>query len=115
MNKKPTVNDIPDDFMECRDVGHSWKPFDGGCDKRKRLYHRTHRCRGCRTYRTQILSWKGEILTSSYTYAKDYLFKGSGRYDQELRGKVRVHNTREFIEQHSEPSEPSESELLVAS
>lgn len=79
---------LPDRFLECRELGHNWKPYtasghpDGG-------FERTLRCSRCRAKRVQHLSNYGTVIANRYEHAKGYL-SDIGRISGGGRGLLRL-------------------------
>jgi hypothetical protein len=100
-----TVNDIPEQYLECRDLMHSWQPYDAKMLRSpvtgQREIHRVLRCIRCQTLKTQRLTPRGDIIAHSYSYAEHYLLKG-GRLPRAERGRLRRVNADRWIREHSE-------------
>lgn len=90
----PTVDDIQDQFLECRDYGHAWRAQDVKISRKQREIHRVFGClHKCGTERTQVLSVDGHILRSFYTYPDGYVLPGIGRLSIDDRARIRVIGT----------------------
>lgn len=90
-----TVEDISNEFLQCRDFGHAWKPHNVKVDRKAQEIHRIFSClHECGTERTQVLSADGYILRNFYTYADGYVLKGLGRLDAGDRARIRVMGTQ---------------------
>jgi hypothetical protein len=63
---------LPDEFLLCRDIGHTWRPFRATINP-DGTYYCVMRCGRCRTERHRTLSHRGAILTNHYDYAEGYL------------------------------------------
>lgn len=92
-NQPKTIDDIPEEFLLCRDLGHSWRPFDVKVSRKYGEIHRILQCRSCPTQRTQILELDGTIKRSRYTYPDEYVLPGIGRMSSADRAQVRVMST----------------------
>lgn len=88
-----TIDDIPDEFLLCRDLGHAWAPHDVRISRKYGEIHRILQCRSCPTQRTQILSLDGEIKRSRYEYPEGYVLVGVGHLSVADRAHVRVMST----------------------
>lgn len=88
-----SIDDIPDEFLLCRDLGHAWAPFDVKISRKYGEIHRVLQCRSCPTQRTQILSMDGSIMRSKYEYPENYVLTGVGRLSSADRAHVRVMST----------------------
>jgi hypothetical protein len=88
-----TIDDIRDEFLLCRDLGHAWAPHDVKISRKYGEIHRILQCRSCPTQRTQILSMDGEIKRSRYEYPEGYVLKGVGYLSVADRAHVRVIST----------------------
>lgn len=101
-----TINDIADEYLGCRDWGHSWVWVDiKYVRERRRIIeiHRIFRCRECGTHRVQVLDPDWYIIPgrSHYTYpeqadteAQPYLLKGVGHLSAADRAKIRGMSTQ---------------------
>lgn len=72
------VDDMRTEYVQCRDFGHSWRPFTATL-LRGGGYEQTLRCSRCRTRRNRLIGPRGQILSSGYDYADGYVIKGLGR------------------------------------
>lgn len=85
---------MPEAFLACRDLGHTWRPQSARYDTELNSYARTLRCNRCRTTRSQTLSLSGLIMGNHYEYPDGYQVPaGSGRIDQQGRGVIRLQAT----------------------
>lgn len=85
---KAAAKSLPEEFVSCRDVGHTWRQFRvirvrGG-------YNRDLFCPTCKTNRHEFISRTGEKLSTSYTYPDGYQFKGMGRIQGDGRNVLRL-------------------------
>lgn len=78
------------DFVQCRDFGHSWRPFSARWNSVENAYESQLQCSRCFTTRTRWLSTTGQQLQSSYDYAEGYTVKGLGRLTGSDRDIVRL-------------------------
>lgn len=83
------AEELPERFLECRELGHLWRPWaalsnpDGG-------YDRTLRCTRCQTKREQIITSRGVVTSNRYIHPEGYLHKGMGRIVGDGRGLLRL-------------------------
>jgi len=77
-------------FLQCRDFGHSWRPFTARWMPQDNCYESQLQCQRCKTVRTRFLSRRGEQLSGGYDYAEGYLVKGMGRLTGTDRDSIRL-------------------------
>lgn len=97
---------LPDDFLLCRDLGHTWRPSAAriGDDS---TYQRTMRCGRCKTERHQTLSASGAILSGGYTYEDGYLApRNTGRITTGGRDQLRLESILRVLA-HDEIDRPT--------
>jgi hypothetical protein len=99
-DKPRTLEDIPEEFLLCRDLGHAWMPSDVKVVRKLSEIHRILVCRSCPTQRVQVLDMQGYRLRSKYVYPEDqdpdaapYKLKGVGHLSADDRASVRVMST----------------------
>lgn len=97
--------DLSDRFLECRDTGHIWKRLSARWYPHLGEYRRVHRCRGCRSERTQRLSDKGAVLSTTIDYTEGYLATGLGRIVGDGRDLLRLETMGRFAEEANEEEE----------
>lgn len=86
-------------FLECRDMGHVWRPFTARFVDAERVYLRTLRCQRCHSERVQELTMAGMIGRSWYKYADGYTAPdGVGHLTGEDRGALRAESIVRFID-----------------
>lgn len=76
----------------CRDIGHAWTGYKaertefGGWEQTMRCVH------GCGTTKVRLLNADGYILKAKMAYNPDsnYVMKGVGRANMEMRASMRV-------------------------
>ena len=90
---RQSIDDIPDEFLLCRDLGHAWAPHDVKISRKFGEIHRILQCRSCPTQRTQILDMDGYAKRSRYEYPEGYVLRGVGRLSVADRAHVRVIST----------------------
>ncbi len=81
--------ELPEKFLHCRELSHTWRPFDVG-RHRDGGFERTIRCTRCRAKKVQHLDASGMLLGSKMEYPKGYLHEGLGRIIGEGRGALRL-------------------------
>ena len=95
---------LPDAFIQCRDFGHTWRPYRAWLTG-EHTYSRTLRCQRCSTERAQELSVSGHTLSSKYTYADGYQApQGTGHLDTADRDVLRLASTLRLIKDGEKPS-----------
>jgi hypothetical protein len=89
---------LPEDFLLCRDLGHTWRPASARWVPEVSAYERTMRCGRCRAEREQTLSAGGLILSGHYRYESGYTTPpGSGMLGSEGRGALRLESIARLI------------------
>lgn len=88
-----SIEDIPEEFLLCRDLGHAWAPHDVKISRKYGEIHRVLQCRSCPTQRTQILEMDGSIKRSRYEYPEGYVLSGVGHLSIADRASIRVAST----------------------
>lgn len=91
---KKDVSQIQEQFLDCRDLGHTWRWQKAQEDKRYRIITRIVSCDRCGTERVQTLNQYGYLVSSSYRYALGYLLKGAGFLTVDDRAAMRLRNVR---------------------
>jgi len=76
--------------IQCRDFGHSWRPYTAKWNAKERAYETQLKCQRCTTLRQRWLSAKGEQLSGNYDYPDGYLVKGMGRLTGHDRDVIRL-------------------------
>jgi hypothetical protein len=76
--------------VQCRDFGHSWRPYTARWIAQYNQYESQLICQRCNTIRTRFLSRTGEQVSSGYDYADGYLIKGLGRLSGHDRDEIRL-------------------------
>jgi hypothetical protein len=84
------AHELRTDFLQCRDFGHSWRPYTARWDSGQRAYESQLRCSRCRTIRTRWIGARGEQLGAHYDYADGYTVKGVGRLTGTDRDALRL-------------------------
>jgi hypothetical protein len=83
--------ELPDAYLLCRDVGHSWMPRDAWEDVKERCYVQVLGCTRCAAERHRRLDYRGQRLGQSYDYPDGYLSPaGSGALSAAGRADLRL-------------------------
>lgn len=80
---------IADEFIQCRDTGHTWQRHNARWLDADNLWEQTLVCR-CGTRRIRYLNRIGAIIGGHYEYADGYTVKGVGRLTSEDRNGIRL-------------------------
>jgi hypothetical protein len=78
------------EHVQCRDFGHSWRPFTAHWVAAENAYESQLRCARCQTIRTRWLSKRGAQLSSEYDYPPGYQVTGLGRLTGTDRDTIRL-------------------------
>lgn len=84
------INAMASEHLQCRDVGHHWRPWDAYRLPRGRGYDQRMRCGCCATVRHRVLDRTGDVIRQSYRYPDGYLVDGVGRLTGADRGTLRI-------------------------
>lgn len=84
------VHELRTDYLQCRDFGHSWRPYTARWDARENAYRTELRCSRCKTIRVRWIGPRGQQLDSRYDYSDGYLVKGIGRLTGSDRDALRL-------------------------
>ena len=84
------INTLELEHLQCRDFGHSWRPFTARWMAEDRCYESQLRCGRCGTLRVRRLSRTGSQIGSHYDYPEGYVTKGMGRLTGSDRDKIRL-------------------------
>lgn len=77
-------------YIQCRDFGHSWRPYSARLDAEMHCYVQELRCSRCTTIRARMIGLRGQLLDSHYDYPEGYtLPKGMGRLSGDDRDGIR--------------------------
>lgn len=97
--------EIPDHYLWCRDVMHSWDPYNARISRskstRRNEVHQVLLCTRCGTYKTRIMSTTGDLLRSTYAYPDGYLLKEHGPMTPADRSMVRRINFQQSLNESS--------------
>lgn len=92
------LGDLPSEFLLCRDLGHTWRPYRAWWDQTERAYQRVLRCGRCKSERVQTLSAQGHPLQGYYNYSDGYQApKGTGRLVGEDRDVLRLESVLRLV------------------
>ena len=84
------ISHMSDSQLQCRDFGHSWRPYTAEWIPQRRHYLEALQCSRCRTQRLRVLGQRGELLGNRYVYSDGYLAVGVGRLDSDDRDAMRL-------------------------
>lgn len=84
------VESMAIEHVQCRDFGHSWRPYTARWIASFNQYESQLLCARCKTIRTRFLSRTGGLVDSKYDYADGYTIKGLGRLSGEDRDVIRL-------------------------
>jgi hypothetical protein len=77
-------------FVQCRDFGHSWRPWRTSWSPRFNSYENQLRCTRCKTLRVRLIGRRGQIVSSHYEYPDGYQFRGLGHLSSGDRDHIRL-------------------------
>lgn len=89
---------LPAEYLECRDWGHSWRPYSATFNRKERMYVQTLECQRCTTKRDRMLGTRGQNLGASYEYADGYLMPGSGYLSTTDRDGIRLRSIMHVLD-----------------
>ena len=84
------LDQMPDQYLACRDYGHSWISHDARYVRKERIWLQSLICQRCETVRHRELGQRGPLLGNGYDYAPGYLMPGAGRLTGSDRDGVRL-------------------------
>lgn len=94
---------LPDKYLLCRDLGHTWRPYTARIDDEGTGYIRVMRCARCKTEREQALDRRGLVQSGGYHYPDGYQAPaGTGRLAADGRGALRLESTLRLIQKNGE-------------
>lgn len=94
---------LSEEFILCRDYGHSWRPVAVRFDIDEQAWRRRRRCARCGTERAELVSQRGEMLGASYVYPQGYQRPaGSGYLDGDARAQLRLESTMRLVAMESD-------------
>jgi hypothetical protein len=78
-------------YLQCRDFGHSWRPYTARWVPAENCYQSELQCQRCKSIRQRYLSRSGAQLGGHYDYPEGYLMpKGTGRLTGTDRDIIRL-------------------------
>lgn len=92
-----TIKTMPNEHLQCRDFGHSWRPFTATWESSDRYYEVQLRCARCKTVRIRLVGQRGQLIRSRYDYADGYVVKGMGRLDGDERDMLRLESVLRIL------------------
>lgn len=96
-NLDKALDALPDEFIQCRDFGHSWRPYSARLEQKLRCYVQSLRCARCKTIREREIGLRGELLGSHYDYPEGYTMPGCGRLMKDDRDGVRIRSIQKLV------------------
>lgn len=90
------ISQLRPEYVQCRDFGHSWRPFTARWITSGNYYEQIFRCGRCETERFRYLGSRGQILSSKYDYADGYQMIGAGYLSSGDRDHIRLASIRQF-------------------
>lgn len=92
------AEELPERFLQCRDFGHSWRPWAVRFDREYNSYERTLRCTRCRSERHESLGLSGAKAGRGYTYPDGYQAPpGTGHLVLADRDELRIASIQRLI------------------
>lgn len=92
------LDQLNDAFIQCRDFGHSWRPYSARWDQQDLCYVQELRCSRCKTIRSRLLGKRGELLGSSYDYPEGYTMPhGIGRLTGHDKDAIRYRSILKLL------------------
>jgi hypothetical protein len=99
-------------FIQCRDFGHSWRPFTATWDPDYNVYKTALRCSRCFTKRFRDISRDGQQLGNRYDYTDGYTLKGVGRMTGEDRDHLRLESLTRILTHPSHDHQDAKTSAL---
>jgi hypothetical protein len=86
------VEEMPDEYLECRTEGHSYVPYTAAIAEDGRSYHKARRCQRCNRKKGKTISLTtGEVLERSvWDVPSDYGIKGKGLIAGKARDAIQL-------------------------
>jgi hypothetical protein len=88
---------LTDEYLECRTIGHLWRPFGADWKRDEQAYLVTYLCNRCNTSRHQWLDRFGDVVKGNYDYDEGYQHKGMGRIVGRGRSALRLESLTRII------------------
>jgi len=92
------VKSMAVEHIQCRDFGHSWRPYSARWMPTFNQYESQLICNRCTTIRTRFMSRTGALLDSKYDYVEGYTVKGMGRLTGHDRDIIRLESILSVLE-----------------
>lgn len=91
---------LTDKYLQCRELGHVWRPWTVDYDRKSRSFFRALRCSSCKTIRKQVLDSTGHVISNAYQYADGYMAKHlqPGTYSRDV---FRLEALTRFLDSHA--------------
>jgi hypothetical protein len=97
------ASNLSNAFLQCRELGHQWRPWSVVWDRKARCFDRQLRCSACKTIRKQLLDSHGHVIRNGYDYTDGYLSKHlqPGTYSRDV---FRLEALTRFLDKQSTPT-----------
>ena len=91
------IANLPNGFLQCRDHGHNWRPYDAYLFDDGYEVHA--RCPSCKTVRIRFYDHRGyQTRTPNYRHPDGYLMtSGHGGFTVDDRAQVHLRVAKEMI------------------
>ncbi len=96
-NVSNAVHEMPSSYLQCRDFGHSWRPYTATWIPDEKCYEVQLRCNRCRTIRVRDIGQTGALVGNKYKYADGYLVTGMGRLEGTERDMMRLESVLRIL------------------
>lgn len=93
------AHELDDNYLMCRNLGHSWRPLRAKYQQKERAYFVAYLCQRCTAERHQWLDTRGLIVSGSYSYPEGYEHKRQGRITADGRGALRLEQLNRVLSQ----------------
>ena len=84
------VANMPDTFIDCRTIGHSWRKSTADYRADERVWVQALKCTRCKSVCERHADDHGYPLGNRYVYVEGYRIEGLGAFDQNKRAAVRL-------------------------
>lgn len=92
------IRGLTPEYVQCRDFGHSWRPFSARWLSRENCFESILRCARCTTERTRFLGPRGQLMTSRYDYSDGYQMPpGTGHLSSSDRDQIRLASIQSIL------------------
>lgn len=85
------------EHVQCRDFGHSWRPFSARWLAGSNCFVEILQCARCATERSRMLGARGQLLSNRYVYADGYLVKGMGQLTGTDKDSLRLRSIQSIL------------------